>query len=188
MSISLVRYLDGDNPRWGVVDGESVVPLPAEYAATADVLADGAKVARSQLADSAALRVPLAEVALLAPVPDARIFCQGANYRSHMVESGMDPDRPFNMLFTKSTASLAGPADEIVRPSHVKLLDYEVELGLVLGRAIAGPVTVTDDNLFDFVAGFVAAGAVVQGQELSDVLPRGAVSRDARSWGVRALA
>ena len=66
-------------------------------------------------------------------MPEARIFCQGSNYRSHMIESGMDPDRAFNMLFTKSTASLTGPDDDIVRPAHVRLLDYEVELGIVLG-------------------------------------------------------
>jgi 2,4-diketo-3-deoxy-L-fuconate hydrolase len=160
MSMSLVRYLDGDSARWGVVDGDGVVPLPSEYAATADVLADGAKVARSLLADAAASRVALAGLSLLAPVPDARIFCQGANYRSHMVESGMDPNRPFNMLFTKSSASLAGPTDDIVRPPHVKLLDYEIELGLVLGRATNGPMTVTDDDLPDYVAGFVVANDV----------------------------
>ena len=51
----------------------------------------------------------------------------------------MDPDRAFNMLFTKSTASLTGPDDDIVTSPHVKLLDYEIELAIVIGRAIAGP-------------------------------------------------
>ena len=99
------------------------------------MLGDGAKVARSLIADPDAAALPLAGLHLLHPVPDARIFCQGANYRSHMLESGMDPDRAFNMLFTKSTASLTGPDDDIVRPAHVRLLDYEVELGIVLGTA-----------------------------------------------------
>ena len=37
-----------------------------------------------------------------------RIFCQGANYRQHMIESGLDPDaKTFNMFFTKSDASLS---------------------------------------------------------------------------------
>ena len=93
-------------------------------------------------------------------MPDARIFCQGANYRAHMRESGMDPDRAFNMLFTKSTASLTGPDDDIVRPAHVRLLDYEVELGIVLGKAITGPVTVTEENLAEYVGAFVLANDV----------------------------
>jgi 2-keto-4-pentenoate hydratase/2-oxohepta-3-ene-1,7-dioic acid hydratase in catechol pathway len=77
-----------------------------------------------------------------------------------MIESGMDPDRAFNMLFTKSTASLTGPDDDIVRPSHVRLLDYEVELGIVLGKAITGPVTVTEENLAEYIGAFVVADDV----------------------------
>jgi 2,4-didehydro-3-deoxy-L-rhamnonate hydrolase len=94
------------------------------------------------------------------PVPDARVVCQGANYRSHMIESGMDPDRAFNMLFTKSTASLTGPHDDVVRPVHVRLLDYEAELGIVLGKSITGPVTVTDADLPDYIGGFVLANDI----------------------------
>ena len=43
------------------------------------------------------------------------------------------------MLFRKAGASITGPYDAIVRPAHVRLLDYEVELGLVLGAPITGP-------------------------------------------------
>ena len=137
-----------------------MLPLPGEYATTADVLADGVKAARDLLEDAAAPAVPLSSVTALNPVPGARVYCQGANYRSHMLESGMDPDRAFNMLFTKSTASLSGPEDDIVRPPHVRLLDYEVELGIVLGKAITGPVTVTEDDLAEYVGAFVVANDV----------------------------
>jgi 2-keto-4-pentenoate hydratase/2-oxohepta-3-ene-1,7-dioic acid hydratase in catechol pathway len=160
MSINLVRFAGEHGPRWGVVDGADVLPLPPEYETTADVLADEAAAARALLAESGGSRLRLAGLRLLHPVPDARILCQGANYRSHMVESGMDPDRAFNMLFTKSTASLAGPDDDIVRPDHVRLLDYEVELGIVLGKAITGPVAVTEENLADYIGAFVVANDV----------------------------
>ena len=156
MSVNLIRYEDG----WGVVRGTEVLPLPGEYATTADVLGDGVKAARDLLEDPAAPAVPLSSVTALNPVPGARVYCQGANYRSHMIESGMDPDRAFNMLFTKSTASLCGSQDDIVRPPHVKLLDYEVELGIVLGKAITGPVTVTADNLAEYVGALVVANDV----------------------------
>jgi len=157
MSLNLVR---DDRSRWGVLDGDVVLPLPAEYVTTADVLTDGLKVARELRADPQAKGRPLSSLRLAHPVPDARIFCQGANYPAHMRESGMDPQRAFNMLFTKSTASLTGPAGEIVRPGHVRLLDYEVELGIVLGKAITGPVTVTEDNLHEYVGAFVLADDV----------------------------
>jgi 2,4-diketo-3-deoxy-L-fuconate hydrolase len=155
MSTNLVRYAGVDGPAWGAVRGTTVVPLPAEYVEVADVLRDGAKVAKSLIAGPDVAALPLEGLHLLNPVPDARIVCQGANYRSHMLESGMDPDRAFNMLFTKSTASMTGPDDDIVRPARVRLLDYEVELGIVLGRPITGPVTVTDENLGDYVGAFV---------------------------------
>jgi 2-keto-4-pentenoate hydratase/2-oxohepta-3-ene-1,7-dioic acid hydratase in catechol pathway len=160
MSTSLVRYADSEGARWGVVHGDAVVPLPAEYVATADVLGDGVKVAQSLVTDAGQRRLPLDRLTILHPVPDARVYCQGANYRSHMLESGMDPNRAFNMLFTKSSASLSGPDDDIVRPAHVHLLDYEVELGIVLGKAITGPVVVTDEELPDYVGAFVVANDV----------------------------
>jgi 2-keto-4-pentenoate hydratase/2-oxohepta-3-ene-1,7-dioic acid hydratase in catechol pathway len=160
MSTNLVRYAGVDGPAWGAVRGTAVVPLPAEFIAVADVLRDGGKVAQALIADPDAAELPLASLSLLNPVPDARIFCQGANYRAHMIESGMDPDRAFNMLFTKSTASLTGPDDDIVRPAHVRLLDYEVELGIVLRKAITGTVTVTEENLAEYVGAFVVADDV----------------------------
>jgi 2-keto-4-pentenoate hydratase/2-oxohepta-3-ene-1,7-dioic acid hydratase in catechol pathway len=160
MSTNLVRYAGDDGPAWGAVRGTTGLPLPADYVTVADVLRDGAKVAQSLAADPDLAGLPLAGLQLLEPVPDARIFCQGANYRAHMIESGMDPDRAFNMLFTKSTASLTGPDDDIVRPGHVRLLDYEVEVGIVIGKAITGPVTVTEENLADYVGAFVVADDV----------------------------
>jgi 2-keto-4-pentenoate hydratase/2-oxohepta-3-ene-1,7-dioic acid hydratase in catechol pathway len=48
------------------------------------------------------------------------------------------------------------PADtDVVRPPHVRLLDYEVEIGLVLRRGISGPVRVTESNLADYVGALV---------------------------------
>jgi len=160
VSITLVRYTTGDRARWGVAAAGGVAPMPAEYVSTADVLADGAKHARGLAAGTGRDRVPLRALRLLPPAPGARIVCQGANYRSHIAESGMDPARVFNMLFTKSTASLSGPDDDIVRPAHVRLLDYEVELGIVIGKPVTGPVTVTEDNLADYVGAFVLANDV----------------------------
>lgn len=156
MSVNLVRYATDDGAAWGVLREENVLPLPGEYVSTADVLSDGAKAARTL--DTRPVR--RADLRLVHPVPGARILCQGANYPSHMIESGMDPNRAFNMLFTKSTASLTGPHDDIVRPAHVRLLDYEVELGIVLGKAVTDPVTVTDDDLPDYIGGFVVANDV----------------------------
>jgi hypothetical protein len=80
--------------------------------------------------------VSLEKIKILSPVTTpCRIYCQGANYRRHMIESGMDPDaKLFNMFFTKSDASVASAHGRVTRPSHVALLDYEIELALVFRR------------------------------------------------------
>jgi 2,4-didehydro-3-deoxy-L-rhamnonate hydrolase len=137
-----------------------ILPLPGEYTSAAEVIHDGSQAARSLLADSGNSGIPLAGVTILNPLPGARVHCQGANYAAHIKESGMDPDRPYDLLFTKSTGSLSGANDDIVTPRNVRLLDYEIELGIVLGRPITGPITVSDDDLEDYVAGFVVANDV----------------------------
>jgi 2-keto-4-pentenoate hydratase/2-oxohepta-3-ene-1,7-dioic acid hydratase in catechol pathway len=64
------------------------------------------------------------------------------------------------VFFRKSSASISGPADDVVRPGHVRLLDYELELGLVLGRALAIGTTVTEADLPRYVAGLVMSNDV----------------------------
>jgi len=147
MAINLLHYSTGnDDPTWGVVRGNTVLPLPGQYATTADVLDQGADAARTLLAESGKPGIPLAGVTPLNPGAGARVVCQGANYQAHIAESGMDPNRPYNLLFTKSSGSLTGARDDIVAPSHVKLLDYEIELGIVIGKAITAPTLVSADN------------------------------------------
>jgi 2-keto-4-pentenoate hydratase/2-oxohepta-3-ene-1,7-dioic acid hydratase in catechol pathway len=103
--------------------------------------------------------LPLDAVKVLSPVTaPCRIYCQGANYRQHMIESGMDPDaKLFNMFFTKSDASVAAAQGAVVRPRHVALLDYEIELALVFRRVVDKPVTVTRQQLKDYVFGIAIA-------------------------------
>jgi 2-keto-4-pentenoate hydratase/2-oxohepta-3-ene-1,7-dioic acid hydratase in catechol pathway len=100
-----------------------------------------------------AASVPIDSVKILSPVTaPCRVYCQGANYRQHMIESGMDPDaKLFNMFFTKSDASISPAIGAVHRPKHVMLLDYEIELALVFRRPISSPVTVTQDTLKDYV-------------------------------------
>jgi 2,4-diketo-3-deoxy-L-fuconate hydrolase len=65
------------------------------------------------------------------PVP-GKIICVGLNYRDHAAESGMVvPERP--LIFSKWSNTLIGPGDPILLPSFSKEVDYEAELGLVIG-------------------------------------------------------
>ncbi len=163
MATSVVRYTSPDQSeqaQWGVLFDRYIAPLPGTYATTADLIRHGQAEARAMTADQAC--IALNEVAVLSPVTTNQQFlCQGANYGSHVRESGKDPAHmPFNTFFTKASSALTGPYDDVVRPAHVKLLDYEIELGLVLGRDLTAGVQVNPDRLHEVLAGLTIVNDV----------------------------
>src|SRR5512147_3305148 len=109
MATHLVRYLDAGQTRWGVVLGAGISPLEGDYPTTAALIRGGEADWRK--AKARAPSVDVASVTLLSPVTaPARVICQGANYRQHMIESGLDPDaKRYNMFFEKSDASVSAP-------------------------------------------------------------------------------
>jgi len=161
MATNLVRFeLGGDlgePARWGVVSGSGVSPLAGDYATTAALIERGQGDWLAARAKAASLS--LGKIKVLSPVTTpCRIYCQGANYRQHMLESGMDPDaKLFNMFFTKSDASVASARERVTRPKHVVLLDYEIELALVFRRPIGSAATVDRRSLKDYVFGIAIA-------------------------------
>jgi 2-keto-4-pentenoate hydratase/2-oxohepta-3-ene-1,7-dioic acid hydratase in catechol pathway len=105
--------------------------------------------------------VPAGSVELLSPVTaPARVVAQAVNYRSHALDSGMDPDTIPPVFFRKASHSLTSPAGDILRPPGVGFLDYEVELGLVIGTDLPVGTTVTDTSLARYVAALVVTNDV----------------------------
>ncbi|HEY3320955.1 MAG TPA: fumarylacetoacetate hydrolase family protein [Planctomycetota bacterium] len=92
----------------------------------------------SSLQGKAVVEAP--HVRLGAPVPrPGQIICVGLNYKDHADEQGVPyPKAP--LLFGKSPSAAGGPNDDVVYPADVSQLDYEVELGVIIGRKI-GPRT-----------------------------------------------
>jgi 2-keto-4-pentenoate hydratase/2-oxohepta-3-ene-1,7-dioic acid hydratase in catechol pathway len=83
---------------------------------------------------SPALGIDLAEVKLLAPLPQpGKLICIGQNYLEHAKESGASK-APYPIIFAKYNNSIIGPGESIVIPSVVKKPDYEGELAVVIGR------------------------------------------------------
>ena len=156
MSIKVIRFDDGGTPRWGVVIGARVQPLELDARSTAELMSNGLELARAAAAEPAPDR-DLGALTLLCPVtPDRQLIAQGLNYSSHLREIGIPSGKlPFNTFFRKASSCLAPADTDVVRPPHVRLLDYEVEIGLVMRRAISGPVRVTDSNLADYVGALV---------------------------------
>ncbi|MBT2730931.1 fumarylacetoacetate hydrolase family protein [Bacillus sp. ISL-75] len=157
MGLQIVRFEKENVKRWGVVKGDNILVLQNTYSSLAQFLDKGKEEARKLFEKENGEKVSLNEVTFLSPVTTpARIVCQGANYSSHRAESGLEANKPpFNLIFSKADSSLCGAYTEIIRPAHVQLLDYEIELGLIIGSEITGLVEVTEENLHQFVAGLV---------------------------------
>jgi len=152
MTLNVLHYQYQGRAEWGVVRDGKITPVPGAFATTADFIRGNAIEALKALRGAT---LDEADVEWLSPVTRNQQFvCQGANYRQHMIESGMNPDdKTFNMIFTKASSCIVAADSALVRPSHVRFLDYEIELGLVLKRDITEAVVVTNDNLHEFVAG-----------------------------------
>ena len=84
-----------------------------------------------------------------------QFICQGVNYRSHV--EGVRPERladfPFNTIFTKAPSCITAADAPVACPPHVQLLDYEIELGLVLRRDLPAGTQVRPDDLSPWLAG-----------------------------------
>ncbi|NJB72663.1 2-keto-4-pentenoate hydratase/2-oxohepta-3-ene-1,7-dioic acid hydratase in catechol pathway [Saonia flava] len=92
------------------------------------------------------------EVRLGSPIGrPSKIICVGLNYAKHAEESGMAlPTEP--VLFFKATSAIVGPNDDVIIPKNSKKTDWEVELGVVIGKKAS---YVSEANALDYVAGYV---------------------------------
>jgi 2-keto-4-pentenoate hydratase/2-oxohepta-3-ene-1,7-dioic acid hydratase in catechol pathway len=158
MSANLARTAGG----WWVVTPAGLMRLGLPAATTAELLTDRAALDEAvQAAQAAAAAapgdaVPAESAELLSPVTaPARVVAQAVNYRTHALDSGMDPRTVPPAFFRKASHSLTGPAGDILRPDGVGFLDYEVELGLVIGADLPVGTTVTDASLARYVAALV---------------------------------
>jgi 2-keto-4-pentenoate hydratase/2-oxohepta-3-ene-1,7-dioic acid hydratase in catechol pathway len=153
MPRTIIRYAQGGAPRWGVQFGQLIAPLPFDAPGTGDLLSAHWDALWAVEPTQASL--PFDSVQLLAPVTrNQQFICQGVNYRSHIAESGLRiDDYPFNTLFTKAPSCITAADAPVARPAHVQLLDYEIELGLVLRRPVPAGTQVDTSDLPQWLAG-----------------------------------
>ena len=120
------RYLAPTGPAYALVEGPDddlratapLDPFPEDLRAAPDP-----RFAPARLAD----------LPLLPPVTPSKILCIGRNYRDHATELGNDvPREP--LLFLKAPSSLLAPGGTIVLPRLSQRVDFEGEIGLVIGR------------------------------------------------------
>lgn len=154
MSITVLRTA---NQWWSQTAGGAVaIETPATT--TAELLRDRAAV---DTAAASGESVPVETLDLLSPVTaPCRVVAQMTNYATHVKDSGMNPETVPLTFFRKSSGSISGPFDDVIKPDHVELLDYEVEIGLVVGRPLPVGTSIDENNISDFVAGLVVTNDV----------------------------
>jgi acylpyruvate hydrolase len=130
MRLATVR--SGDTTRAVRVDGDTLVDLG--FADVGELLATDGWAARAAAATGPTRPAAGAQFAPVVPQP-SKIVCVGLNYRNHIREMGRDlPEYP--TLFAKFADSLIGSTDDIPRPEETDQLDWEVELGVVIGAPV----------------------------------------------------
>jgi 2-keto-4-pentenoate hydratase/2-oxohepta-3-ene-1,7-dioic acid hydratase in catechol pathway len=136
--MKIARFSDGSREGYGVVRGDALADVsdaPELRGGIPGLLAAG-PLALAVLHDLAyrAPHVALSSVRLLAPIPrPPKLLAIGLNYADHVQEAGLEAPA-FPVFFNKQTTCVVGPGDPIHRPRVSALLDYEGELGVVIGR------------------------------------------------------
>jgi 2-keto-4-pentenoate hydratase/2-oxohepta-3-ene-1,7-dioic acid hydratase in catechol pathway len=164
MGTAVVRFNTvSDAPTWGIQRGEVIHRLELDASHHRDVMAcyfdkraefDAAIEDASIAIEEATFHSPLSE--------QVQLFAQGLNYADHRAESGLstEEDAGENLLFMKAASSLCGPNDTILRPAGCELLDYEIELGLVLRKSITQASAVEESDLPAYIGGMIICNDV----------------------------
>jgi 2-keto-4-pentenoate hydratase/2-oxohepta-3-ene-1,7-dioic acid hydratase in catechol pathway len=154
MSITILRTVDA----WWVRTPSGATPIETDATTTGELLADHDRI---EAARATMDTVDPDSLELISPVTaPCRVVAQMTNYASHVEDSGLDPETIPLTFFRKTSGSISGPYDDIVRPTHVRFLDYEAEIGLVIGRTLAVGADVIADNWASFIAGLVVTNDV----------------------------
>lgn len=178
--MKLLTFVVDGQVKPGVLDGDKVIDLSAAglpVDATGDLMGivrgGDAMLAqvRAALGSSSRREYPLDTVKLCAPLlHPSKIVAVGLNYIDHCKEAGLPvPSEP--VLFAKWPNSVTGPYDDLTWPEGVtKEVDYEVELGVVIGRRCRN---VSEKEALDYVCGYTV---------VNDVSARDLQFANAKQW------
>ena len=156
MTTSILRTADA----WWVQTATGAAKIATTATTTGELLADRAAIdAAAHSTDT----VPVDSLELLSPVTTpCRVVAQMTNYASHVKDAGMDPEvDPVDVLPQVVRVDQRARSTTSSSPAHVKFLDYEVEIGLVIGtrhprRHHRSP----KQDLSDYIAGLVVTNDV----------------------------
>ena len=150
--MKLLRYGTPGQERPGLLDAQGQV---RDLSGIIDDV-NGKTISAETLAQLAALDIeslPLVDKNLrLGPCVNqvGKFICIGLNYADHAAESGLAvPAEP--VVFMKATSAITGPNDPVIKPRNSTKLDWEVELGIVIGKHAS---YVEESDAMDYIAGY----------------------------------
>ncbi len=154
MSIAVLRTADA----WWVETPAGASRIDTSATTTAELLADRAAVDAARAGTDV---VAVETLSLVSPVTaPCRVMANMTNYVSHVKDSGMNPETVPLTFFRKTSGSISGPTDDVVKPPHVQLLDYEIEIGLVFGKTLTVGTKIDAGTVAEYVAGLVITNDV----------------------------
>lgn len=157
----LARFrLDDSEPRLGRVEGDQVVDLTEDFGSSLRALLPSLAERGAEIRAARGPRHPLSEVTLLAPIDDPQKYLGiGMNYAKHAEEARLAgiPTPTSQLWFNKQVSCLNDPYGDVVKPAVSDELDYEIELGVVIGVP-AKDVSVEDAR--SVIAGYLVANDV----------------------------
>jgi 2-keto-4-pentenoate hydratase/2-oxohepta-3-ene-1,7-dioic acid hydratase in catechol pathway len=150
--MKLVRYGATGQEKPGMIDADGTLrDLSAHVADITGATLDDDSIAKLRAVDPATLPAVEGNPRMGACVGDiGKFMCIGLNYADHAAETGADiPEHP--ILFMKANSAITGPNDDVVMPRGSVKTDWEVELGVVIGKAAK---YVSEEEALDYVAGY----------------------------------
>ena len=158
--MKLLRYGERGCEKPGLMDTNGDIRDLSSVVAdiTGEILGDG-KLADLKAIDPTMLPLVSPDTRLGPCVGKVgKLMCIGLNYADHAKETGADiPEYP--ILFMKANSAINGPNDDIIPPRGSKYTDWEVELGVVIGKAAK---YIDEDNALDYVAGYCVVNDVTE--------------------------
>ena len=156
MGYNILRFQHKGTTQWGVLKGSKIAPFASGVSQLKEILANHLETASSEAKNTVSGSIALDEVSILSPVTrPTRLLCLGLNYYDHRDEAGHAKHSKQTLFFRKDESSITGPSDNIPRPKGCKLLDYEVEMGLIIKKAITQPTIINQDNIGEYVGGII---------------------------------
>ena len=150
--MKLVRYGATGQEKPGMIDEDGTLrDLSAHVADITGATLGDDSIAKLRALDPATLPAVEGNPRMGACVGDiGKFMCIGLNYADHAAETGADiPEHP--ILFMKANSAITGPNDDVVMPRGSVKTDWEVELGVVIGKAAK---YVSEEEALDYVAGY----------------------------------